>query len=352
MTWALALTVSLCMTFVSCEKDSNSSGDPEPSDNPFLGTWYSTEYEDVTVVFKATKWEVKEGSYAFLAGTYTYSGKTATLTVTDAEDEDVIGEKGSAKISGKTLTLTDPDGDTMEFTKDDGDEPEPGDNLFLGTWYSTQYYDVTADFTATKWAMKENGDAFYSGTYTFNGKTATLTVTDAEDEDEIGEKATAKIVGDILTITDWDGDVFEFTKDEDPPPPPPPGDGAQVRFKTVSGSGVLAMSVTDEEDIDTDLAYYEFGGGGGTSPYYDIPDGNLVPWFYFEGDADNKEGWYLGLPSPYTHYFEAGYQYTIVCNDPYDGVTISNDGTFKKGKKTQVSVNSHIEKKVVRTLKR
>ena len=344
MSWALALTV-MCMMFTSCEKDATTSD--EPGNNPFLGTWYSTEYDDVTVVFKATKWEVKEGSYAFFAGTYTYSGKTATLTVTDADDDDIIGEKCTAKISGKKLTITDPDGDTMEFTKDDGDEPEPGDNLFLGTWYSTEYYDVTADFTATKWAIKEDGYAFYSGTYTFNGKTATLTVTDADDDDIIGEKCTAKIVGDILTITDPDGDTMEFSKDDDPPPPPP--GGAQVRFiKAEAYPEITIMAIDDEED---ELVRHDFGESAGTSPYFDVPAGYLYPNIYYVPDGK----WYYCFSDPYN--FKAGHKYSIVCDtddEDYFVFSVTDDGTFKSGKRTQIPVNSNIEKKVLKaiTLKR
>ena len=257
MTWALMLTVSLCMTFTSCKKDSNTSGDdPEPGDNPFVGTWYSTEYEDLTIEFKTAKWAMKDEGYSVMSGTYTYSGKTATLTVTDAYDEDVIGEKATAKISGNTLTLTDPDGDTMEFTKDD-----------------------------------------------------------------------------------------------DPPPPPPPG-GAQVRFKKAQASGVSIMTVDYPNDGD-EVVRHEFGYNAETSPYYEIPAEKLIPYFYYDGDDYNEEGWYYCLDAPHTYNFKEGHRYTIVIDlESEELVEISDDGTFKSGNPVQIPVNSNIEKKVVRTLKR
>jgi len=217
------------------------------------------------------------------------------------------------------------------------DNPGNDDNLFIGTWYSTEYEGVTAEFTASKWKMKENGSLFYGGTYTFNGKTATLKVTESDDGEDIGEKATAKISGDKLTITDWDGDVFAFSKDDDGGET---GDGAQVRFKKEeSYQSCVAMGVIDIDDDNsiTDVwAEHEFGENSGVSKYYGIPSGLHCPAF-----VDGKGQVYLCLKSPYTYNFKEGHKYTIVCGDDGSYLTFSviDDGTFKRGETSSSPAN-------------
>ena len=217
------------------------------------------------------------------------------------------------------------------------------DNLFIGTWYSTEYEDVTVDFTSTKWKMEEDGYVYYSGTYTYNGKTATLKVTYSDDGDEIGEKATAKISGKKLTVTDWDGDVFEFSKDNnsggDDDDDDDNGD-VQVRFKKEEPYTVcLAMGVIDidgNNSITEVWAEHEFGEAAGVSKYYEIPSGVHYPAF-----VDDEGDIYLCLKSPYTYNFKQGHKYTIVCGDDGTYLTFSvvDDGTFKRGETSSSPAN-------------
>jgi hypothetical protein len=122
------VAVLIMMTaFASCKKDSNSSGGDEPpvGENPFLGKWIMDDNDAVTVEFKASTWVIKNENVTFCSGTYTYTGKTATLTVTDTGMSDAEeGDVGTAKVSGKKLTV-DFDGDESTFTKEGGDNPPP-----------------------------------------------------------------------------------------------------------------------------------------------------------------------------------------------------------------------------------
>ena len=115
------------MAFYACKKDSGGSGggDNDP-DNPFIGTWISDDYEGVTLEVNVSKWTMKEGSYTFCSGTYESTGKNAELTVSTADPEYVEvekGDKGTARVSGNTMTVTFDDA-TLTFTKD-GDTPPP-----------------------------------------------------------------------------------------------------------------------------------------------------------------------------------------------------------------------------------
>ena len=119
MTACLAVSM---MLLTSCKKDSGTSDDnggSEPGDNPFVGTWVGEDNDKITLDFTAKAWELNANGTDYGSGTYTYKGNNATLTVTDAGASDAeVGEQGTAKVSGKTLTLI--FDDTMTFTKKSG----------------------------------------------------------------------------------------------------------------------------------------------------------------------------------------------------------------------------------------
>jgi predicted small secreted protein len=116
-------------------KDEDDEDDSKSSSNPFKGTWTNDMSFSVTVT--DNKWTLRQDSTKVAEGTYTYSGKKATLTATgllyqedpDDPDSDYVWgtpsqaglssseSKGTATISGDTLTV-DVLGDDWEFEKD------------------------------------------------------------------------------------------------------------------------------------------------------------------------------------------------------------------------------------------
>ena len=105
---------------------------------------------------------------------------------------------------------------------------------------------------------------------------------------------------------------------------------AQVRFRKV-----LDYLYVTEMSVDYvsggELASYYFGTNSGTSPYYEIPPGQHVPWYYYT--YPGYENWYhcLSNSSNDTYNFQEGYKYTVVCDD--DGAYlifyVTNDGSSK-----------------------
>jgi len=87
--------------------------------------------------------------------------------------------------------------------KDDGSEKIHSDNLFAGTW--VQDYsdgDVVVVFTETKWTSKYKSSTYNSGTYTYEGNTAQLTVTNkGTGSANVGNTGTATISNNKMTIS-------------------------------------------------------------------------------------------------------------------------------------------------------
>ena len=98
---------------------------------------------------------------------------------------------------------------------------------------------------------------------------------------------------------------------------------AQVRFKKTAVSYCTIITV-DLADGGRELARYEFGTGTGTSPYYEIPAGNHVIWFYDYYSDD----W---ICDSELKTFQAGRKYTITIDEnSYSNLTyhFNDDGTF------------------------
>jgi len=104
---------------------------------------------------------------------------------------------------------------------------------------------------------------------------------------------------------------------------------AKVRFKKVLDyMYVTEMAVAESGSLE-DFASYYFDTNAGTSPYYEIPQGNHVPLYYYT--YSGSEGWYYCLESPYTYNFKAGRKYTVVCDDDGTYLTfyVTDDGVGK-----------------------
>ncbi|MDR2972092.1 MAG: hypothetical protein LBU83_09215 [Bacteroidales bacterium] len=114
------LIVMAAFNFASCKKDSGSSDSGGTSDNPFVGTWNSDDYEDFILEVKETTWKLDANC---VSGTYTYKGKEAKFTVTKVEscneDGSEVGDEAIATINGNKLTLDDGD-EVYVFTKKSG----------------------------------------------------------------------------------------------------------------------------------------------------------------------------------------------------------------------------------------
>jgi len=102
-----------------------------------------------------------------------------------------------------------------------GNGTDPDSNLFIGMWNQEEDDNIILNVTEKTWKIEYYGDLVYSGTYTYKGYNAELTVTKSNDEDlEVGDEGTAKVSsnGKTLTVTFYDNEVI-FTKDGNTPPP-------------------------------------------------------------------------------------------------------------------------------------
>ena len=104
----------------------------------------------------------------------------------------------------------------VDFTNGDatvewGDEPD-----FVGVWagdpmlYDTMSLRITFDEDGT-WSISNSGGLAYSGTYTSNGKTATMIITQVHSyglSEYEGSTGTGTIVGNKLTVSGFDGVTF------------------------------------------------------------------------------------------------------------------------------------------------
>ena len=240
------------MALYACKKDSGSSGgdDGNDPDNPFVGTWISDDLDGIILEVKASTWKIEFNGDLVYSGTYKPNGNSATLEITKINpewaDEDVeVGDKGTAKVSGKTLTVNFGDED-QTFTKK---EEDPGDNLFIGTWISDEDENASLNITESTWKVDDDGYVFLSGTYTYKGNNADLTVNTADPEYtdlEKGDKGTAKVSGNKLTITFYGNDI-PFTKEGGTPPPPPPPPGDDVYREPYLSFGVSKSTVKNYE---------------------------------------------------------------------------------------------------------
>ncbi|MCL2041740.1 MAG: hypothetical protein FWG84_06855 [Bacteroidales bacterium] len=88
-----------------------------------------------------------------------------------------------------------------------------GDNPFFGTWINDDDDDVILEFTASMWTIEDYGDLYCSGTYTYDGNSATLTVTAVGTRGvEKGDVGTAELSDDIMTVTLGD-EIMLFSTD-------------------------------------------------------------------------------------------------------------------------------------------
>jgi len=116
--------------------------------------------------------------------------------------------------------------------------------------------------------------------------------------------------------------------------------GNQVSFTTTSSSNTAkvrfqkkkAYDYVSEMSVDNasggELASYYFGTAAGTSPYYDIPPGQHVPWYYYTYPGNS--GWYHCLDNS-TYNFQIGRKYSVVCDDDgsYLIFYVTDDGPGK-----------------------
>ena len=86
------LVCSLVLFAASCNNDD----DKDKVANPFKGSWTR---DGVTVVLTDNAWTAQAGGATYNSGTYTYSGKTATMTVTNkGMGSAEVGSSGTASI--------------------------------------------------------------------------------------------------------------------------------------------------------------------------------------------------------------------------------------------------------------
>ena len=90
--------------------------------------------------------------------------------------------------------------------KDDDDGGGNGDNPFVGTWISEVKDYISLEVSASTWTIEDYGDLYCSGTYTYDGNTATLKVTAVNtrgDAANVGDEGTAVLFGNgkILAVS-------------------------------------------------------------------------------------------------------------------------------------------------------
>lgn len=101
----------LCIGMVSCSEDKE---DDEPKSSSIVGTWQCDEDDEYLFVFKSngTGYEDYEGErWEF---EYTYNAESGRLVIFEEEDDSYSFK---VRISGKSMTMTDEDGDSLTFTK-------------------------------------------------------------------------------------------------------------------------------------------------------------------------------------------------------------------------------------------
>jgi len=133
----------------------------------------------------------------------------ATVNATTGEVTAVA--KGLAVI-----TATTPDGAFtancfVTVVADDGGDP---DNPFIGTWIWEYDDAMIFEIKANTWAIEYYDYPFCSGTYACQGNMATLTVTEVDLDYtglEKGDKGTAQVSGNKMTVTFY-GESLSFTK--------------------------------------------------------------------------------------------------------------------------------------------
>ena len=77
------------------------------------------------------------------------------------------------------------------------------------------------------------------------------------------------------------------------------------------------------------ICYHNFGTSSGTSQYYSITPGNLVPQFYMDRNTvQYGAGWHTNYAT--THNFQAGYRYTVALTASGDSfwLSVSSDGSY------------------------
>ena len=176
------------MALYACKKDSGSSGgdDGNDPDNPFVGTWISDDLDGIILEVKASTWKIEFNGDLVYSGTYKPNGNRATLEITKINpewaDEDVeVGDKGTAEVSGKKLTVNFGDED-QTFTKEGGTPPG-------GDVYREPYVDFGASIAAVK--KYETRELEDEGTY--------------EDYDYLFYSGENKDVQSVFYLFNYDG---------------------------------------------------------------------------------------------------------------------------------------------------
>jgi hypothetical protein len=151
-------------------------GDDEDAD--ITGTYTGRiDGDSVTLTVTAGGWTLTvPDKNVTVTGTYTMDGNTATLR----SEPGPITINGTAVLKGDTLTVTlydDSGSETFTFTKGGGDpggKDDDDDDDITGTY--TGWIDDPAVLTVTAggWTLAVTGKSDQTGTYTMDGKTATL----------------------------------------------------------------------------------------------------------------------------------------------------------------------------------
>ena len=158
--------------------------------------------------------------------------------------------------------------------------PPPGENLFLGSWISDDNDALTLEFEENAWFMKYDDDAYCSGDYTYDGNTATLTITDAGTSNtEEGSIGTAQLSDDSMTIT-FDNVEMTFSKDGGTPPPPPDDDLYYEPYLDfgVSGETVKEYEFRELLDENDEGLYYLGENDDVYIVYYNLDSNGQMYW--------------------------------------------------------------------------
>lgn len=236
-------TVSVSVT--SCNKDDDDDKKNEETEaQDLVGTW-EDEYGEYSYTFKSNGTYIYEEKGSSERGKYTYKDSKLTLTNEKGEKD----EYKVIKITSKTLTLQDSDGEEEvlskvntgdgnddenkddEGNKDDENKDDEGNNgddgnkddegnisdnqSIIGTWrdsYNGEWDEFTFKSDGTFiWTFYEKGETdSESGTYTYNHPTLTLTYNYEGEEDY--EVLIIKSISSSQIVIDMEEELCTYKK--------------------------------------------------------------------------------------------------------------------------------------------
>jgi hypothetical protein len=164
----IAFVAIIGFSIVSCG-DKGGDEDVTPDIASFNGTWNASSGR--VIVFSGNTFNYKVNNVTQYSGTFSVSGSTITF------NESSLGSaSGNFSLSENTLVLSNHTWDSSvngTYTKDSG-----GTNNFVGTWTQDgSGGSVKVVLTQTNWTATYNNATYNAGTYTYDGTTATWTVT-------------------------------------------------------------------------------------------------------------------------------------------------------------------------------